>query len=119
MASKEFLEKHPDVVIGWLRAELDAHRIMRERPDYAAKLIAEEWKNYKVPLEVIRGDFNYKVFPDEITAQWRKVLTDGAEFLRSHKFIETAIDFNTFIDDSFLKKAAAIPSQLDMTQIPK
>ena len=32
---------------------------------------------------------------------------------------QAAIDFNTFIDDSFLKKAAAIPSQLDMTQIPK
>lgn len=119
VASKEFLEKNSAIVIGWLRAELDAHKIMRERPDYAAKLIMEEWKNFKIPLEVIRGDFTYKQFPDEIGDEWRKVLVDGAEFLRSNKLIDAAIDFNTFIDDSFLKKAAAIPSQLDMSQIPK
>ncbi len=117
VASKEFLEKHPDVVVGWLRAELDAHKIMREHPDYAAKLIYEEWKNYKIPLQVVRGDFNFKTFPDEITEKWRRVLIDGAEFLRSHKFIQGNIDFNTFIDDSYLKKAAAIPSQLDLSQL--
>src|SRR5579871_2880938 len=119
VASKEFLETKPTIAIAWLRAELDAHKIMRERPDYAAKLIFEEWKSFKVPLEVIRGDFAYKQFPDEITDEWRKVLVEGAEFLRSHKFIEAPIDFNAFIDDSYLKKAAAIPSQLDLSQIPK
>lgn len=119
VASEQFLKKHPTIAIGWLRAELDAHKIMRERPDYAAKLIYQEWKNYNVPLEVIRGDFTYKQFPDEITEEWRQVLVKGAEFLRSHKFIEAPIDFNTFIDDSYLKKAAAIPSQLDLSKIPR
>lgn len=119
VGSKEFLDKNPTIAIAWLRAELDAHRIMRERPDYAARLIFEEWKNFKIPLEVIRGDFAYKQFPDEITEEWRKVLVDGAEFLRGHKLIDAPIDFNTFIDDSYLKKAAAIPSQLDLAQIPK
>ncbi len=119
VASKEFLDKHPDIAVGWLRAELDAHKIMRERPDYAAKLLAEEWKSYKIPVDVIRQDFVYKKFPDEITPEWRKVMTDGAEFLRGHKFIESPIDFNVFIDDSYLKKAAAIPSQLNMSEFPK
>lgn len=119
VASKEFLEKNPAIAIGWLRAELDAHKIMRERPEYAAKLILEEWKNFNVPLDAIRHDFTYKVFPDEISAEWRKVLTDGADFLRSNKFIEAQIDFNAFIDESYLKKAAAIPSQLDISRIPK
>jgi NitT/TauT family transport system substrate-binding protein len=119
VAAKEFLEKNPTIAVAWLRAELDAHKIMRERPDYAAKLIFEEWKNYKIPLEVIRGDFAFKQFPDEITEEWRKVLVEGAEFLRNNKLINAPIDFNTFIDDSYLKKAAAIPSQLNLSQIPK
>lgn len=119
VATKEFVEKSPTIAVAWLRAELDAHKIMRERPDYAAKLIFEEWKNYKIPLEVIRGDFTYKQFPDEITEEWRKVLVEGAEFLRANKLINAPIDFNAFIDDSYLKKAAAIPSQLDLSQIPK
>jgi NitT/TauT family transport system substrate-binding protein len=112
VVSKAFADKYPNVVIGWLRAELDAHKILRERQDYAAKLIFEDWKRYDIPLEVIKEGFTYKSFPDEISPQWRKVLTGGAEFLKAHKFIEEVPDFNTFIDDSYLKKAASIPSQL-------
>ncbi len=118
VVSKQFAEQHPDVVAGWLRAQLDAQRIMRERPAYAAKLIADEWKAFAVPVATIQEGFAYQKFPEEISPQWRKVLTDGAEFLRSHKFIEAAIDFNSFIDDSYLKKAAAMPSQLDIAKIP-
>jgi NitT/TauT family transport system substrate-binding protein len=117
VVTREFAEKHPKVLVGWLRAELDAHKILRERPDYAAKLIFEDWKRYDIPLEVIREQFPYTYFPDEISPEWRKVLTDGAEFLRSHKFIDKQIDFNQFIDDSYLKQAAAIPSQLDISKI--
>lgn len=118
VVSKQFAEEHPDVLTGWLRAQLDAQRIMRERPAYAAKLIANEWKAFAVPVSIIQEDFSYQKFPEEISPQWRKVLTDGAEFLRSHKFIDVAIDFNSFIDDSYLKKAAAMPSQLDIAKVP-
>lgn|SRR5262249_41094112 len=119
VVTKEFADQHPDVVVGWLRAELDAHKIMRERPDYAAQLLYKEWSAYGIPLPVISEEFSYKVFPDEITPQWRKVLTEGADFLRSHKFITGDINFDTYIDDSYLKKAAAIPTQLDLAAVPK
>ena len=119
VVTKEFADQHPEVVIGWLRAELDAHKILREQPDYAAKLIFEDWKDYSIPLPVIREEFPSRVFPDEITPEWRKVLTDGAGFLRSHKFISGDIDFDKYVDDSYLKKAAAIPSQLNLSAISK
>jgi NitT/TauT family transport system substrate-binding protein len=119
VVTKEFADQHPKVMVGWLRAELDAHKIMRERPDYAAQLLFNEWSAYGIPLSVIRGDFAFKVFPDEITPEWRKVLTDGADFLRSHKFISGDIDFNKYIDDSYLKKAAAVPSQLELSALPE
>jgi NitT/TauT family transport system substrate-binding protein len=118
VVSRQFAEQHPDVLAGWLRAQLDAQRIMRERPAYAAKLIAEEWKAFAVPVAIIQEGFSYQKFPEEISPQWRKVLIDGAEFLRSHKFIEASIDFDSFIDDSYLKKASAMPSQLDIAKIP-
>ena len=111
VVTKEFLERHPDIVLGWMRAELDAHKMMRERPDQAAKILFDDWKNFEVPLSLIRSDFDHSIFPDEITAQWRKVLTDGADFLSKHKLIERTPDWNSFIDDSWIKKAAAIPSQ--------
>jgi NitT/TauT family transport system substrate-binding protein len=112
VASKEFIDKHPDIVVGWLRAELDAHKMMREQPDVCAKIIAEDWKKFDVPIDVIRPDFNYKIFPDDIPPEWRKVLVDGAAFLAAHKFIEKEPDWNDFIDDNLLKKASAVPSQL-------
>ena len=110
--SKAFLDAHPDVVLGWLRAELDAHKMMRDQPDRAAKIIFDDWQKFGVPLDIIRSDFNHSLFPDEITPEWRKVLTDGGDFLLSHKLIDSVPDWNTFIDDSWIKKAAAIPSQM-------
>ena len=112
VASKDFIDKHPDIVVGWLRAELDAHKMMRDKPDECARIIAEDWKKFDVPVDVIRPDFSYKLFPDDISPEWRKVLVDGAAFLAAHKFIENVPDWNEFIDDSLLKKASTIPSQL-------
>jgi NitT/TauT family transport system substrate-binding protein len=119
VVTKAFAKKYPKVVIGWLRAELDAHKILRDHPNYAAQLIFDDWKRYNVPLEVIKQDFLFKFFPDAITPEWRNVLVDGAAFLQSHKFIENAVDFDAFINDSYLKQAAAIPSQLDESAISK
>jgi NitT/TauT family transport system substrate-binding protein len=111
---KAFMDQHPNIVLGWLRAELDAHKMMRERPDESAKIIFEDWKKFDVPFEVIRSDFNHSLFPDEITPEWRKVLTEGGDFLLSHKLIERLPDWNTFVDDTWIKKAAQIPSQLQL-----
>lgn len=118
VVSKAFAEKHPDILIGWLRAELDAHRLLRERPRAAAQLIFDDWKKFEVPLEVISAGFTYKVFPDDIGPKWRKVMTDSAEFLLKQGLIKQAPDFATFIDDSYLKRAAAIPSRLDLSKYP-
>jgi len=112
VVSKAFMDAHPEIVLGWMRAELDAHKMMREQPDRAAKIIFDDWKKYDVPLKIIRSDFDHSIFPDEITPEWRKVLTDGGDFLLSHQLIERVPNWNTFIDDSWLKKAAAIPSQM-------
>ena len=55
VVSKEFAAKHPDIVVGWLRAELDAHVILRERQRFAAQLIYNDWKSYEVPMDVGQG----------------------------------------------------------------
>jgi NitT/TauT family transport system substrate-binding protein len=109
---KTFYEKHPDVVAGWMRAELDAHQLARSKPDVAAKLIFDDWKKFDVPLEVIRNDFSYKIFPDDIPDKWRKVMVDSAQFLLSHKYIEKAPDWASFFNEAPIKKAASIPSQM-------
>jgi NitT/TauT family transport system substrate-binding protein len=116
VVSKAFAEKHPQIVVGWMRAELDAHRVLRERPKAAASLIYDAWKRYDVPMEVVTQGFDYTSYPDDISARSRTVLTDGAGFLLEHKLIAQAPDFKAYIDDSFLRKAAAIPSQLDLSQ---
>ena len=118
VVSKAFAEKHPDIVIGWLRAELDAHRILRERPHAAAAMVFEDWKKFEVPMEVVSGAFAYKVFPDDIAPKWRKVMTDSADFLLKQGLVKQLPEMASFIDDSYLRKAAAIPSQLDLSKFP-
>jgi NitT/TauT family transport system substrate-binding protein len=119
VVTKAFAEKYPKVVLGWLRAELDAHKILRDHQNYAAQLIFDDWKKYNIPINVIKQDFSFKLFPDEITPEWRNVLFDGAAFLQSHKFIEHPVNFDTFINDGYLKQAAEMPSQLHESAIPR
>ncbi len=114
--SKAFAEKHPDIVIGWLRAELDAHQILRERPEYAAKLIYNDWKKYEVPMEVITAAFKYKVFPDDIAPRWQKVMTDSADFLLKQGLVKQLPAFKDFMDDTYLRRAQSISSQLDISK---
>ena len=78
----------------------------------AAKLIFDDWKKFDVPLEVIRNDFSYKIFPDDIPQKWRQVMVDSADFLLAHKFIDKAPDWATFFNDAPIKKAASITSQM-------
>ena len=35
----------------------------------------------KCPWMWVKAEFSYKVFPDDISPRWRKVLTDSADFL--------------------------------------
>ena len=63
VVSKAFMDAHPDIVIGWMRAELDAHKMMREQPDRAAKIIFDDWQKFDVPLDIIRSDFDHSLFP--------------------------------------------------------
>lgn len=117
VVSKQFAEKHPDILVGWLRAELDAHRLLRERPVHAAKLIHADWRRFDIPLEAINEEIRYKTFPDDLSQPLRKTFQESAEFLLTHDLIKQLPDFNNFVDDSYLKKAAAIPSQLDLAGI--
>ena len=70
-------------------------------------------------MDVVKAEFSYKVFPDDISPRWRKVLTDSADFLLKQGLVKQLPDFETFADDSFLKKAAGIQSQLDLSKYPQ
>lgn len=119
VVSKAFAEKHPDVLVGWLRAELDAHRLLRERPKHAAKLIHNDWRRFDIPLEAISDEMRFKTYPDELSPSLVKTFRESSEFLLKNDLIKQLPDFASFVDDSYLKKAAAIKSQLDLTGIPQ
>jgi NitT/TauT family transport system substrate-binding protein len=104
VVSKEFADKHPRVVEGWLKAELEAHEFLRKNPDRSAEIIFEAWEK-KIPVEVIRKDLAYTTYPDEITPQHIETLKEAAEFLMRQKMIDVKPDVDTFVDDRYLKAA--------------
>ena len=106
VVSKEYVDKHPKVIEGWLRAELDAHEFIRKHPDKAAQLIYEAWEK-KIPLEVIRNDLEYTVYPDHVLPEHIKTLKAGADFLIQQKLIDMKPDVEAWVDDRYLKAAAA------------
>ncbi len=104
VVNKEFAEQHPKVITGWLRAEIDAHELIRKEPARAAQIIFEAWEK-KIPLEVIQRDVESALYPDQVQPEHAEVLKAGAEFLSRNKMIDTTPDIDGWIDTRYLAGA--------------
>jgi NitT/TauT family transport system substrate-binding protein len=97
---QDFIEKHPEAAIGWMKAEIEAVKFMIDNPDETARIIAEEtvgytpqiaWSAlYELNPPLIGGDpVNYvgkMVFDDEVLA----AMKNGYEFLHSAKVLTSS-----------------------------
>lgn len=105
VVSKQFADEHPKVVTGWLRAELDAHELIRKDPAKAAQLIFEAWEK-KIPLEVIQRDVESALYPDQLLPEHVEALKAGADFLFRNKMIDAKPDIDEWVDTRFLQAAS-------------
>jgi NitT/TauT family transport system substrate-binding protein len=54
MASENFAKKNPKILKGIIKADLDLHKFMREKPDEAAQIVFKELEE-KIPLHVVKA----------------------------------------------------------------
>jgi NitT/TauT family transport system substrate-binding protein len=105
LVDTDFAKKYPEIVVAFLRAAIEADRLVAAEPEKYSELIArvtgiEAEINYLFhgPLGLQTRDFTWK-------PEYRQAVQTSIETLRLMKRTETDLDPNTFINDQYLRTA--------------
>ncbi len=105
LADAAYAKKYPEIVVAFLRAAIEADRLIAAEPEKYSELIAkvtgiEAEVNYLFhgPLGLQTRDFTWK-------PEYRQAVKTSIETLRLMKRTETDLDPVSFINDSFIRTA--------------
>ncbi|WP_338770258.1 ABC transporter substrate-binding protein [Massilia sp. METH4] len=105
LVDSAYAKKYPEIVVAYLRAALEADRLIAAEPEKYSELIAkvtgiEAEVNYLFhgPVGLQTRDFTWK-------PEYRQAVATSIQTLRLLKRTDSDIDVNSFIDDSYLRTA--------------
>jgi NitT/TauT family transport system substrate-binding protein len=105
LVDADYAKKYPEIVTAFLRAAIEADRIIAAEPEKYSELIAkvtgiEAEVDYLFhgPLGLQTRDFTWK-------PEYRQAVKTSIETLRLMKRTDNDLDVNTFIDDSYIRAA--------------
>jgi NitT/TauT family transport system substrate-binding protein len=101
-----YAEKYPEIVVAYLRASIEADRLVAAEPEKISELIAkvtgvepEVAYLFHGPLGLQTRDFTWK-------PEYREAVATAFKTLTLLKKVDIDVDVNKFIDDSFVRQAA-------------
>jgi NitT/TauT family transport system substrate-binding protein len=105
LVDADYAKKYPEIVVAYLRAAIEADRLIAAEPEKYSELIAkvtgiEAEVNYLFhgPLGLQTRDFSWK-------PEYRQAVKTSIETLRLLKRTDKDLDVNSFIDDRYLRTA--------------
>lgn len=105
LVDTDFAKKYPEIVVAFLRAAIEADKLVAAEPEKYSELIAkvtgiEAEINYLFhgPLGLQTRDFTWK-------PEYRQAVQTSIDTLRLMKRTETDLDPKTFINDQYLRTA--------------
>lgn len=100
-----YAQKYPEIVVAYLRAAIEANRLMAENPEKYSLLIqkvagveAPVDYLYHGPLGIQTRDLTWK-------PEYRRALSTAIDTLKLLKKTDVKLDANTFIDDRYIREA--------------
>ncbi|MET3431154.1 NitT/TauT family transport system substrate-binding protein [Herbaspirillum seropedicae] len=105
LVDADYARKYPEIVVAYLRAAIEANRLIAAEPEKYSELIAkvtgiEAEVNYLFhgPLGLQTRDFSWK-------PEYRQAVKTSIDTLKAMKRTETDLDAATFIDDQYIRAA--------------
>ncbi|HYO93599.1 MAG TPA: ABC transporter substrate-binding protein [Polyangiaceae bacterium] len=102
----DFAEKHPEVVVAYLKATLEADRLLRQSPEALSEKLAswtgvdaEVYYAFHGPHGIQTRDYSLK--PEYVDA-----IRKAQEALKVLKKVEKTVDVDSFVTDRFIRQAA-------------
>ncbi|WP_437818516.1 ABC transporter substrate-binding protein [Sorangium sp. So ce1078] len=106
LARAAYAEEHPEIVVAFLKAALEADRLFAEEPEKYSELIekvtgvdAEVAYMFHGPLGIQTRDFTIK-------PEVRRALQVAVDTLTLLKRTDTTLDVGAFVDDRYIRRAA-------------
>ena len=107
LVDAEYADKYPEIVVAYLRAALEADRLIAEEPEKYSELIAkvtgiEAEVDYLFhgPLGLQTRDMTWK-------PEYRQAVATSIKTLKLLKRADSDLDINQFVTDKFIRVAAA------------
>lgn len=102
----DFAEKYPEIVVAYLKATLEADRLIRENPEKLSEEIAK-WTG--IDAEVVyafHGPQGIQARDYTLKPEFVEAIGNAQETLKILKKIENPIPVNEFVNDKFIRQAA-------------
>jgi NitT/TauT family transport system substrate-binding protein len=105
LVEADYAKKYPEIVVAYLRAAIEADRLIAAEPEKYSELIAkvtgidaEVDYLFHGPVGLQTRDFTWK-------PEYRQAVKTSIDTLRLLKRTDSDLDVNTFIDDTFIRTA--------------
>lgn len=100
-----YAQQYPEVVVAYLRAAIEANRLMNEDPEKYSRLI-EKVTGIEAPVDYLyHGPLGIQTRDLTWKPEYRQAVATAIDTLKLLKKTDTALDPKTFIDDRYIREA--------------
>lgn len=100
-----YAQKYPEIVVAYLRAAIEANRLMNEDPEKYSLLI-EKVTGIEAPVDYLyHGPLGIQTRDLTWKPEYRQAVATAIDTLKLLKKTDTALDPKTFIDDRYIREA--------------
>ena len=101
---KDFAEQHPEIVVAYIKALMEANDWVRKSPKLASEKIEEWTKIEKEVAYVFLGPGGIHTLDPTIKPQWLETIAIGADVLRGLGRMKE-FNINAWVNDKYVKQA--------------
>ncbi|MBL1257864.1 ABC transporter substrate-binding protein [Methylocystis sp. Sn-Cys] len=105
LVDSDYAEKYPELVVAYLRAIIDANRLLADEPEKYSELIAKATGIDAPVVYLFHGPLGLQTRDLTWKKEYRQDLATSIETLKLLKRADTGLDLETFIDDRFIRAA--------------
>jgi NitT/TauT family transport system substrate-binding protein len=101
---KDFAEKYPEIVVGYLKALIEANDWLRKNPRVGAEKLEEWTKINKEVIYIFLGPGGVHTLDPTIKPRWLEAVNANYAILQKLKMIKN-LDVGAWVNDSYIKQA--------------
>ncbi|WP_376712004.1 ABC transporter substrate-binding protein [Bradyrhizobium hereditatis] len=105
LVDADYADKYPEIVVAYLRAALEADRLIAEEPEKYSELIAKVTGIEAEVVYLFHGPLGLQTRSGVWKPEYRQAVATSIKTLRHLKRADSGLDINQFVTDKFIRVA--------------